>query len=57
MVMENFFYQGGSSLHLNDVSKAILLRQMVESVIMFFSIQLLVKREKVSVITLIDGNG
>jgi hypothetical protein len=50
---------------LSDISEAIHMRQIhcnlplevVESAIMFFSIQLLVKCEIVCVITLIDGNG
>jgi hypothetical protein len=62
--MDDCYFQGQSSLHLNDVSEAIHVHQIndnfplevVASVIMFFSIQLLVNCEIVRVITPIDGN-
>jgi hypothetical protein len=65
MVIDDCFFQGQSSLHPNDVSEAIHVYQihdnvpleMVECVIMFFSIQLLVNFELVPAITPIDGNG
>jgi hypothetical protein len=50
MTIDDCFFQGRSSLHPNDVSEVIHVRQIhevVECVIMFFSIQLQVNRELV----------
>jgi hypothetical protein len=65
MVIDPCFFQGMSSLHTNNVLEAIHIRQIhenvpldeVESVIMFFAIQLLVNCEVLCVIIPIDGNG
>jgi hypothetical protein len=64
MAMDDWYFQGQSSLHPNDVSEAINVRQIhdivplavVECVIMFFSVQLLVNCEIVYAITPIVGN-
>jgi hypothetical protein len=65
VTINDFYFQGQTSLHPNDVSKAIHAHlihdyvplDVVESVIMFFSIQLLVNCEIVWIITPIEGNG
>jgi hypothetical protein len=65
MAMDDCSFQGGPSLYLNDVTEVMHVRQIhdnvplevVESVLMLFSIQLLVNYEIGRVITPIDGYG
>jgi hypothetical protein len=65
MTMDDWSFQGVSSFHPRDVSEAIHVHhnhdnvpmEVVESVIMFFSTQLLVNCEIVCGYTPIDGNG
>jgi hypothetical protein len=56
MAMDNYFYQGGSSFNPNYVCLPL---EVVESVITFFSIQLLTASKILNLcaIILIDGNG
>jgi hypothetical protein len=64
MAMDDCYFQGGSSLYPKNVSEATHVHQIhdnvplevVERVIMFFSVQLLVNCEIVFVMTPIDGN-